>query len=361
MAVTQPLGSPTVQTVMSPVIPPPTSTTTVPCMSKVASPQAGPSNPDPVTTQQLQQMPLGVSHISHGQQMAPAQQVGTHLSQHQGMPQGMPAMMGNFVPASVPPQQMPLNITMMPPPGIPAPTCQVAIQSQMMPVSSMANHQHPIVPGIGQMPVIVSVQPGMDGLPHGMPHLPENVTQMPGAPQLVQMHPVPMTTLPMVPSLPQITCSEMPLPPSLQPISVMSPMVQMPPAQTSVPVSIPSNGGNMSGNMNQPESPIYEVKLDASVKDVVIEKAESVACSTSSVAKTKEETKPDGLKVENGDDVTIIAENVTVTTESEEQSSEASKLSDDGQKDSKCSKNTQVQSVEGTSHHHGVSQHNGER
>ena len=202
MTVTQPLGSPTVQTVMSPIIPPPTSTTTVPSMSKVASPQVGPSNPDPVTTQQLQHLPLGVSHVSRGQQMAPAQQV--------GCPQGMPAIMGNFVPAAVPPQQMPLNITMMPPPGIPAATCQVGIQPQMMPVSSMANHQHPMVPGIGQMPVIVSVQPGMDGLPHGMPHLPENVTQMPGAPQLVQMHPVPMTTLPMVPPLPQITCSEMP-------------------------------------------------------------------------------------------------------------------------------------------------------
>lgn len=141
VATSQPIGSPVVQTVMSPVIPHPTPTTTVPAMSK-----AGLTNPDPATTQQLQQLPLATSHISHGQQMV-------HPSVHQGLP-----MMGNFVPAVAPPQ-MPLNLTVMPPPGAAAPTCQVAVQPQMMPVSSMAHHQHPMVAGIGQMPVIVSVQP----------------------------------------------------------------------------------------------------------------------------------------------------------------------------------------------------------
>ena len=344
VATSQPIGSPVVQTVMSPVIPHPTPTTTVPAMSK-----AGLTNPDPATTQQLQQLPLATSHISHGQQMV-------HPSVHQGLP-----MMGNFVPAVAPPQ-MPLNLTVMPPPGAAAPTCQVAVQPQMMPVSSMAHHQHPMVAGIGQMPVIVSVQPGMDGVPHGMPQLPENVAQMAGTPQqLLQMHPVPMTTLPMPPPLQPITCSDMPLPPALQPMSVMSPMVQMPPAaHTPAPASIPPNSGNVSGHVNQPQSPIYEVKLDATVKDVIIEKAEPSASTSSSVKAIKEETKCDGqLKVENGDDDTIIAENVTVTTEGEEQSGEGSKASAGVEKVEKCSKNIQAP-AEGTSQQQSVSQPNGE-
>lgn len=334
---------------MSPVIPHPTPTTTIPATSKITPPQA---NPDPVTTQQLQQ--LSASHISHGQQTVPGQQAGAHPSHHQGLP-----VIGNFVPG-VPPQQVPLNLTMMAPPGVPAPTCQVAVQPQMMPVSSMAHHQHPVIPGMAQMPVIVSVQPGIDGLPHGMPHLPENVAQMAGAPQLVPMHPVPITTLPIPPPLQPMTCSDIPLPPSLQPISVMSPVVQMPPVQTAVPVSIPSNSGNTSCPGNQPSSPIYEVKLDTAVKDVIIEKTEPVPSSTSSPNKAKEETKCDGLKVENGDDETVIAENVTITTESDEQSSEGSKPSNDVIKNSKCPKNIQALSAKGTSQHQTLSQHNGE-
>lgn len=331
MTVTRPLASPTVHKVMSPVIPHPTPTTAVPSMVKPSLSQPGPV--DPVTTQQLQQPLLGASHIGHGQQTA-----GAHSSQLQGVS----AVMGNFVPA-VPPPQMPLNIAMMPPPGVAAPTCQVAVQPQMMPTSSMAHHQHTVVPGIGQLPVLVSVQPGIDGLPHGMPQLAENVSQIAGAPQLVQMHPVPMTTLPMPPPLQPITCSDIPLPPSLQPISVMSPMVQLP-QQPPVPVSIPPNSGNLSGNMNQPQSPIYEVKLKAAV----IEKTD-VVISTPPI-KTKEEVKCDGLKVENGDDDTIIAENVTITTESEEQSCEGSKPSDDVKKENRCSKPIPAPSAEDSPH-----------
>lgn len=351
VAVSQSLGSPALHTPMSPVIPHPTTTTAVPALVKVTSPQTGLTNPDPVTTQQLQ-MPPGTSHmhINHGQQMVPGQQVGAQPT-HQGMP-----MMGNFI-SAVPPQQVPPNLTMMPPPGVSASTCQVTIQPQMMSVNSMAHHQHPMVSGISQMPVIVSLQPGMDGLPHSMPHLPENITQMAGAPHLVQMHPVPMTTLPMPPPLQPITCSDMQLPPPLQPMSVMSPMVQMPLAQAHVSVTIPPNSGNASGHVNQPESPVYEVKLDASVKDVIVEKTDP-ASVMSSPDKAKDESKCDGLKVENGDDETIIAENVTVTTESEEQNTEGSKQSNDVEKGSKCSKNKQA--PEGTCDQQRVGQSNGE-
>ena len=139
----------------------------------------------------MQQLPVAASHISRAQQMDPGQHVVVHTSQQQGMPS-----MGNFVPG-FPAQQLPLNLAMMQPAtGAQAPTCQVAVQPQIMPVSSMAN-QHPVVPGIGHMPVIVSVQPGMDGLQHGMPHLPENITQMTGGTPLVQMHPIPLTTFPL--------------------------------------------------------------------------------------------------------------------------------------------------------------------
>ena len=163
----QPLVSPTVNTAMSttpntvipPLTPHSTPTTSGTAIPKVEPLQVGLSNPSgisnpAVTTEHMQQLPLVASHISHAQQMAPGQHVGVHMSQQQGMPS-----MGNFVPG-FPAQQLPLNLAMMQPAtGAQAPTCQVAVQPQIMPVSSMAN-QHPVVPGIGQMPVIVSVQPG---------------------------------------------------------------------------------------------------------------------------------------------------------------------------------------------------------
>lgn len=366
VAVSQALVSPTPNTVMSPVIPHPTPTTSVPAMPKMSPLQTGLSNPSgvsipAVTTEHVQQLPLATSHMSHVQQMVPGQQVGVPVNQQQGLP-----LMGNFVPG-VPTQQMPLNLAMMqPPPGAQAPTCQVAVQPQMMPVSSMANHQHAMVPGIGQMPVIVSVQPGIDGLQHGMPHLPENITQMPGGTPLVQMHPIPMTTLPMPPPLQPITCSDMSLPPSLQPLSVMSTMVQMP-GQAPVTVGIPppNSGANQitSHVQNQPQSPIYDVKLEPAEKEpVVIEKTDSGA-STASPAKTKAESKCDGVKVENGDDDTIIAENVTVMTETEEQNSESSKPSiSDPEKDTKSSGTGEITETvppKNTSIHQSESQSNG--
>lgn len=320
---------------MSPVIPHPTTTSLVPPLAKMTSPQTGPANhiAVPVSAQQSQQpMTLGSSHMNHAQQMVSGQQVGTQPGQ-----QGMP-MMGNFIPA-VSPQQMPLNLTMMPPPGTSVPTCQVALQPQMMPVSSVAPHQSPVVPGISQMPVIVSVQPGIDGLPHGMQHLPENVGQMTGTPHLVQVHPVPMTTLPMPPPLQPITCSDMPLPPVLQPLSVMSPVVQMPLAQAQGPVSVPQNNGNTTSE-RQPESPIYEVKLDTPVKDQATEKPHPAA-GVSTPDKAKEENKSESLKVENGDDETIIAENVTITTESEDQNTDSSKTGVKVEDYDKCSKKEQ--------------------
>lgn len=360
--------TPNTCTVMSPVIPHPTPTTSVPAMPKMSQLQTGLSNPPgvqsgpAVTTEHVQQMPLATSHVSHAQQMVPAQQVGVHMNQHQGLP-----MMGNFVPG-VPAQQMPLNLAMMqPPPGAQAPTCQVAVQPQMMPVSSMANHQHPMVPGIGQMPVIVSVQPGIDGLQHGMPHLPENIAQMAGGTPLVQMHPIPMTTLPMPPPLQPITCSDMSLPPPLQPLSVMSTMVQMP-GQAPVSVSIPplNNGSNQitSHVQNQPQSPIYDVKLEPAEKDVGIEKTGTATTTcTASPDKTKSESKCDGVKVENGDDDTIIAENVTIMTESEEQNSKRSKQSiSDPEKDRKSSDTgdiTEPLPAKNTSLHQSLTQSNG--
>lgn len=342
MAVSQPIVSPTPNTVMSPVIPHPTSTTSVPAMPKISPPQTGLPNPsgvpDPaVTTEHVHQLPLATSHISHAQQMVPAQQVGVQMSQQQGLP-----LMGNFVPG-VPTQQMPMNLAMMQPapPGAQAPTCQVAVQPQMMPVSSMANQQHPVVPGIGQMPVIVSVQPGIDGLQHGMPHLPENISQMAGGTPLVQMHPIPMTTLPMPPPLQPITCSDMSFPPPLQP--VMSTMVQMPgqPVPVTVGIPPPNSGANpmMSSYVpNQPQSPIYDVKLEPAEKGEVIDKTDSTTTTTASPDKTKAECKCDGVKVENGDDDTIIAENVTVMTETEEHNSESlNQSASDPEKDRKSS------------------------
>lgn len=337
MAVSQPLVSPTTNTVMSttpntvmsPVTPHPTPTTSGAAMPKATPLQSGLSNPSgvsnpAVTTEHMQQLPLATSHISHAQQIVPGQQVGVHMSQQQGMP-----LLGNFVPG-VPAQQMPLNLAMMQPPtGAQAPTCQVAVQSQMMPVSSMANHQHPVVPGIGQMPVIVSVQPGMDGLQHGMPHLPENIAQMTGGTPLVQMHPIPLTTLPMPPPLQPITCSDLSLPPPLQPLSVMSTMVPIPgQAPVNVSAPLPSIGSNQITSQSQPQSPIYEVKLEKTDSGTI----------TASPDKTKAEAKCDRVKVENGDDDTIIAENVTVMTETEEQNSDSSKpAKSDYEKDRKCS------------------------
>ena len=331
------MTSPTPNTAASPVIPHPTPTTSVLTGSKATPLQAGLSNPSvvtnpAVTTQHVQQIPLSASQISHVQQMVPGQHGGVHLNQQQGM-----ALMGNFVPG-VSPQQMPMNLAMMQPP----PTCQVAAQPQMMPISSIAHHQHSMqVSGMSQMPVIVSVQPGMDGLQPGMPHLPENIAQMAGGAPMVQMHHIPITTMPMPPPLQPITCGDMSLPPPLQPMSVMSPSVPIP-SLAPVPVSIPlSNSGNLSNNQvtpqSHPQSPIYEVKLDNTVKDVVIEKSDPTT-TTTSPDKTKAELKCDGVKVENGDDDTIIAENVTVMTETEEQNSESSKppISDTG-KEGKCS------------------------
>lgn len=311
---------------MSPVISHPTTAALVPPLAKMTFPQTGPANHIAVSVseQQSQQpMALGSSHMNHAQQMVSGQQVGTQPGQ-----QGMP-LMGNFIPA-VSPQQMPLNLTMMPP------TCQVAVQPQMMPVNSVAPHQPQVVPGISQMPVIVSVQPGIDGLPHGMPHLPENVGQMTGAPHLVQVHPVPLTTLPMPPPLQPITCSDMSLPPVLQPMSVMSPVVQMPLAQAQGPVSVPQNNGNTASE-SQPESPIYEVKLDTPVKDQATERP-NPAAGVLTPDKAKEENKCESLKVENGDDETIIAENVTVTTVSEDQNIGSSKTGVKVEGDDKCPK-----------------------
>lgn len=145
------------------MIPHPSITTSVPAGPKATPLQAGLSNPpgltNPVvTTQHVQQMPLPRSQISQVQQMVPEQQGGVPLGQQQGI-----ALMGNFVPG-VSPQGLPINLAMMPPPPAShTPTCQVAAQPQMMPVSSIAHQQHPIqVSGMSQMPVIVSIPPGMD-------------------------------------------------------------------------------------------------------------------------------------------------------------------------------------------------------
>ena len=335
VAVSQPLVSPTVNTAMSttpntvipPLTPHSTPTTSGTAIPKVEPLQVGLSNPSgisnpAVTTEHMQQLPLVASHISHAQQMAPGQHVGVHMSQQQGMPS-----MGNFVPG-FPAQQLPLNLAMMQPAtGAQAPTCQVAVQPQIMPVSSMAN-QHPVVPGIGQMPVIVSVQPGMDGLQHGMPHLPENVTQMTGGTPLVQMHPIPLTTLPLPPPLQPITCSDMSLPPPLQPLSVMSTMVPIPgQVPINVSASLPSSGSSQITTQTHPQSPIYEVKLEKPDSGII----------TASPGKIKAEAKCDRVKVENGDDDTIIAENVTIMSETVEQNSESCKPKSDNEKDIKCS------------------------
>jgi len=336
VAVSRPLVSPTGSrflsttptTVMSPLTPHPTPTTSGASMPKVTPLQSGLSNPSggsnpAVTTEPMQQLPVAASHISHAQQMVPGQHVGVHMSQQQGMPS-----MGNFVPG-FPAQQISLNLAMMQPQtGAQAPTCQVTVQPQMMPVSSMANHQHPVVPGIGQMPVIVSVQPGMDGLQHGMPHLPENITQMTGGTPLVQMHPIPLT-LPLPPPLQPITCSDMSLPPPLQPLSVMSTMGPIPgqvPINVSAPLS--SSGSNQITSQSHPQSSMYEVKLEKTDSSTIAPYPD----------KTKAEAKCDRVKVENGDDDTIIAENVTIMTETEEQNSESSKpAKSDCEKGRKCS------------------------
>ena len=333
-----PVVSPTVNPVMSttpnttipPLTPHPTPTTLGTAIPKMAPLQTGLSNPSGISnptvkTEHMQQLPMAASHISHGQQMVPGQHVGVHMSQQQGMPS-----MGNFVPG-FPAQQVPLNLAMMQPAtGAQAPTCQVVVQPQMLPVSSMANHQHPVVPGIGQMPVIVSVQPGMDGLQHGLPQLPENITQMTGGTPLVQMHPIPLTTLPLPPPLQPITCSDMSLPPPLQPLSVMSTMVPIP-GQVPINVSASlSSGSSQIAAQTHSQSPICAVKLEKTDSSTI--------AITASPDKTKAEVKCDRVKVENGDDDTIIAENVTIVTETEEQYSESSKpAKSDYQKDRKCS------------------------
>ena len=335
------LASPTPNTAMSPVIPHPIITTSVPTGSKATSPHSGLPNPSgltnpAVTTQHVQHIPLPSGQISQVQQMVPGQQGGVSLGQQQGI-----ALMGNFVPG-VSPQGMPINLAMMPPP--PAghtPTCQVAAQPQMMPISSIAHQQHPMqVSGMSQMPVIVSMPPGMDGLQPGMPHLPENIAQMAAGAPMMQMHPIPMTTLPMPPPLQPITCGDMSLPPPLQPLSVMSPAVPIP-SQAPVPVSIPPSI-NTSLNTNErtpqsdPTSPIYEVKLETAVKDAIMEKIDTT--NTTPEKGCKAELKCDRVKVENGDDDTIIAENVTIMTETEEQSNESSKSPiKDTRKNGKCS------------------------
>lgn len=365
----QPLASPTVNTVMSttpntvipPLTPHPTSTTSGTATPKVAPVQAGLSNPSrisnpAVTTEHMQQLSMAASHISHVQQMVPGQHVGVQMSQQQGMPS-----MGNFVPG-FPAQQLPLNVAMMQPAtGAQAPTCQVAVQPQIMPVSCMAN-QHPVVPGIGQMPVIVSVQPGMDGLQHGMPHLPENITQMTGGTPLVQMHPIPLTTLPLPPPLQPITCSDISIPPPLQPLSVMSTMVPIPgqvPINVSAP--LPSSGSNQIPTQTHPQSPIYEVKLEKTDSGAITIAASDAI--TASPGKTKAEAKCDRVKVENGDDGTIIAENVTIMSETVEQNSESSKLAkSDSEKDRKYSgvaDMTEPTPPASTALHHSVTHSNG--
>lgn len=328
---------------MSPVVSPTTLTASMPSMNKSSLQQTIPS--DPITTQQTQQLQMNTAHVNHSPQMAVGQQGQPQPSQHQGVP----AMMSGFVPtATVVPQQLPLSIAMMPPSGIPA-TCATA-QPQVMQVSSMSHHQHSVVPGIGQMPVIVSVPAGMDGLPQSMPQLPENLAQMAAATQLVQMHPVTMTTLPMAPSLQPVSCSDVSLPPALQPISVMSSMVQIPSAQGSQPVPVAAIDIPRDG----PQSPIYEVKLEAAAKDVAIEKAELLTRNTTPKAGMK--VKSEGVKVENGDEAIIIvsssptisvAENVTVTTQGGELSHKEKKACEKNKTDVFISENTQFHSAEG--------------
>lgn len=309
-------------TLQSSTVPPATSPSIVPSVAKVSLPQPVPL--DPVKTEKLQP---GTVHVNHSRQIATGQEVRPQ--------QGASAMMSSFVPAVVS-QQLSLNMAMMPSPGIPA-SSQVAVQSQVMPVSSMA--QHSVVPSISQMPVIVSVPTGMDGFPHGLPQLPENVTPMTGAAQLIQMHPVPMTTIPMPPPPQPVTGStgNMPLPPALQPITVMSSMVQIPAVQGSPAVSLPTN----SGQERKPQSPTFEVK------DVVAEKADPMTFNATPSGITK--VKCEGIKMENGDDETIIAENVTITTEGGGERRESGKPCGEAKNENQSSTNAQVQSVEGIS------------
>ena len=306
----------------SSTVPPATSPSIVPSVAKVSLPQPVPL--DPVKTEKLQP---GTVHVNHSRQIATGQEVRPQ--------QGASAMMSSFVPAVVS-QQLSLNMAMMPSPGIPA-SSQVAVQSQVMPVSSMA--QHSVVSSISQMPVIVSVPTGMDGFPHGLPQLPENVTPMTGAAQLIQMHPVPMTTIPMPPPPQPVTGStgNMPLPPALQPITVMSSMVQIPAVQGSPAVSLPTN----SGQERKPQSPTFEVK------DVVAEKADPMTFNATPSGITK--VKCEGIKMENGDDETIIAENVTITTEGGGERRESGKPCGEAKNENQSSTNAQVQSVEGIS------------
>lgn len=336
--VTQTLESAALPTVMSPVVSPTTLTASMPSMNKSSLQQTIPL--DPITTQQTQQLRLNTAHVNHSPQMAAGQQGQPQPSQHQGVP----SMMSSFVPTAVP-QQLPLSMTMMPPSGIPA-TC-ATVQPQGMQASSASHHQHTVVPGIGQIPVIVSMPGGMDGLPQGMPQLPESLAQMATATHLVHMHPVTVTTLPMAPSLQPVSCSEVSLPPALQPIPVMSSMVQIPSAQGSLPVPVAAINIPRDG----PQSPIYEVKLEAAVKDVAIEKAEPYINTPKGGMKVKCE----GVKVENGEEAIIVsssptvpvAENVIVTTQGGELSHEERQACEKDKTDIFISGSTQLHSVEG--------------
>ena len=325
---------------MSPVVSPTTLTASMPSMNKSSLQQT--IHLDPITTQQTQQLRMNTAHVNHSPQMAAGQQGQPQPSQHQGVPSN--SMMSSFVPTVVP-QQLPLSMAMMPSSGIPA-TC-ATVQPQVMQASSVSHHQHTMVPGIGQIPVIVSVPGGMDGLPQGMPQIPENLTQVATATHLVHMHPVTVTTLPMAPSLQPVSCSDVSLPPALQPIPVMSSMVQIPSAQGSLPV--PVEGINIP--RDGPQSPIYEVKLEAAVKDMAIEKAGPFINTPKGGTKVKRE----GVKVENGEEAIIVsssptapvAESLTVTTQGGELSHEERKACEKDKTDIFISENTQLHSVEG--------------
>ena len=109
----------------------------------------------------------------------------------------------------------------------------------------------------------------------------------------------------------------------------MSTMVPIPgqiPINVSAP--LPSSGSSQITTQTHPQSPIYEVKL----------KKPDSGTITASPGKIKAEAKCDRVKVENGDDDTIIAENVTIMSETVEQNSESCKpTKSDNEKDIKWS------------------------
>ena len=319
--VTRAVMSPNISSMATPLVGHATPITSLPETSKVAPQQSGlpsPAESSGHVTTEMQHPPLTPA--------APLMQpVGTAMGQNQGL-----AVVGNFVP-TLHSQQVSLGMAVVSHPGVPASTGGVVVQSQMIPDSSVAHHQPAMVPSMAQMPVIVSVQPGISD---GLQQAPGNVAQMAGAAPFVQVHSVPITTLPVPPPLQPITCSDFTLPTPQQPLPVASPGIQRSPGP-SLPVAIPSSTvisarNDVTPAQVEPRSPIYEVKLEASVKDVVIERTFSSTCLASSAEKTKAQSKSDGTQVENGDE-TAIAENITVVTQTDNKrsSTRAVKPSDD--------------------------------